>query len=281
MKTSVRILILSSVAILLVACDTGTSTTTTSTPTTSTGNPTEPAGVTPVAQGDNMLAGTGWTLVTLNGQPALTETIVTLNFGTVLRASGSDGCNSYNTAYVADETTIKFQAPIAGTMMACPEPIMEQAAAFAEALEQAANFQIQGGQLTLSDEDGKELATFDEQSTDLAGTSWEVISYNNGKQAVVSVLLGTSLTANFDKEGSISGSAGCNDYNASYESDGTSKIKIGPAITTRKACPEPAGVMEQELQYLQALETAATYSIDGNKLEMRTAEDAIAATFQK
>ena len=39
--------------------------------------------------------------------------------------------------------------------------------------------------------------------------------------------------------------------------------------------------MEQETQYLQALETAATYKIDGNKMEMRTAEGSMAANFQK
>ena len=281
MKTTIRILILISAAILLVACDMGTTTTTTSTPTTSTSNPTEPAGVTPVAQGDNKLAGTGWTLATLNGQPALTDTIVTLNFATAFRANGSDGCNSYNAAYVADDSTIRFQAPFAATLMACPQPIMRQATDFMKALEQAAKYQIQGSRLTLSDANDKELATFDAQSSDLAGTSWEVVSYNNGREAVVSVTSGTSLTANFDKEGNVAGSAGCNDYSATYESDGKSKINIGPAITTRKMCSEPAGVMDQELQYLQALESAATYRIDGNTLEMRTAEDAIAATFQK
>jgi hypothetical protein len=45
-------------------------------------------------------------------------------------------------------------------------------------------------------------------------------------------------------------------------------------------CPEPAGVMEQEMLYLKALETAATYRIDGNFMELRTADDAMAATFE-
>ena len=56
-------------------------------------------------------------------------------------------------------------------------------------------------------------------------------------------------------------------------------IQIGPAATTRMACSEPEGVMEQEAQYLAALETAATYRIDGPNMEMRTAEGSIAATF--
>ncbi len=45
------------------------------------------------------------------------------------------------------------------------------------------------------------------------------------------------------------------------------------------ACGEPEGVMEQEMQYLAALQTAATYSIEGDIMQLRTAEDALAAQF--
>jgi heat shock protein HslJ len=38
--------------------------------------------------------------------------------------------------------------------------------------------------------------------------------------------------------------------------------------------------MEQEAAYLAALETAATYTIQGDVLEMRTAEDAMVALYQ-
>jgi heat shock protein HslJ len=118
------------------------------------------------------------------------------------------------------------------------------------------------------------------QSSDLAGTSWEVTGYNNGKQAVVSVTLGTTLTAEFGAGGTLSGNAGCNDYTASYKTEGK-KISIGPAATTRKMCAEPPNIMEQEMQYLQALSTAATYRIDGSNMELRTADGALAATFQR
>jgi heat shock protein HslJ len=223
------------------------------------------------------LAGTSWTLTTLNGQPALKDTTVTLNFSEG-KVAGSDGCNSYSGSYTADGTNIKFNQPMASTMMACPEPIMQQAAAFQQALAQAATYQADAKQLTLSDASGKELATFAAQSTGLAGTSWIVTGYNNGKQAVVSVALGTELTANFGADGMLTGSAGCNNYTAGYQADGN-KISIAPAATTGKACEQ--AVMEQEAQYLAALATAATYRIDGNKLELRTAAGALAATFQK
>jgi heat shock protein HslJ len=77
----------------------------------------------------------------------------------------------------------------------------------------------------------------------------------------------------------LSGSAGCNNYRATYEVDGNN-ISIGPAAATRMFCPEPGGIMEQEVQYIAALETASTYLIELDKMEIRTAEGALAATFR-
>jgi heat shock protein HslJ len=44
-------------------------------------------------------------------------------------------------------------------------------------------------------------------------------------------------------------------------------------------CSEPEGIMEQETEYLAALETAATYNIEGERLQLRTAEGSLAADF--
>ena len=106
--------------------------------------------------GKDTLDGTSWTLTTLNGQPALQDTTVTLNF-VAGKAAGSDGCNNYNGSYTADGTHIKF-SQMAATMMACPEPIMKQATAYQQALGQAATYQADAKQLSLSDAGGKELA---------------------------------------------------------------------------------------------------------------------------
>ena len=240
--------------------------------------PTEPpAPAQPQATGTDTLDGTSWTLTTLNGQPALPDTTVTLNFAAG-KAAGSDGCNSYNTGYTADGTHIKFNQPMATTMMACPDPIMNQAGAYQTVLGQAVTYKADAKQLALFDAGGKELAMFAVQSSDLAGTSWVTIFYNNGKQAVVSVALGTEITANFGADGKLSGSSGCNTYAAAYETSGPT-IKIGPAASTMMACEQ--AVMDQETQYLAALSTAATYRIDGTKLELRTADGALAASFQK
>jgi heat shock protein HslJ len=129
--------------------------------------------------------------------------------------------------------------------------------------------------------DGALVATFEKAaaSSGLPGTSWIVTGYNNGKQAVVSTMAGTDLTANFGIDGKLSGRAGCNNYSATYQAEGT-KITIGPAVSTKKFCANPEGVMDQETQYLAALSTAAMYRIDGSKMELRTADGALAVSLQ-
>jgi len=112
------------------------------------------------------------------------------------------------------------------------------------------------------------------QSQILEGTNWMLESLR-GKSA----LSETTVTADFQVDGKMSGSASCNNYNAIYEVDGDN-ISIGPAAATRMFCPEPDGIMEQEVQYLAALETASTYLIEVDKMEIRTAEGALAATFR-
>ena len=115
--------------------------------------------------------------------------------------------------------------------------------------------------MELKDNSGAVIAKFSAlEPVSLEGSSWQVIGNNNGKQAVVSVIIATEITANFGEDGTLSGSAGCNNYNATYEVDGDN-ISIGPAAATRMFCPEPKGIMEQEVQYLTGLETASTYLI--------------------
>lgn len=223
------------------------------------------------------LAGTSWILADLGSRAVRQDTQVTLRFEDG-RASGSDGCNNYSTSYTASAGKLSFDKHVISTLMACPEPIMEQASAYIAALTQAATYKLEGGQLALFDAGGKTLATFTPQSAGLAGMSWIVTGYNNGQGAVVGVIAGTELTASFGADGTLSGSAGCNRYTATYEAFGTN-LKIGPVASTRMACADPAGVMEQEMQFLQALMTAATYRLDGDRLELRTADGALAATF--
>jgi uncharacterized lipoprotein YbaY len=162
------------------------------------------------------------------------------------------------------------------TLVACPPGSLGDQ--FVANLNAAAIYFFEGDNLLIDLMADSGAMRFSPQSMGLAGTSWTATGVNNGQAAVVSVMAGTEITANFGPDGQLSGLAGCNSYNATYQTEGNT-ITIGPATATRKACSQPEGVMEQEMQYLTALGTAATYQLQGDKLELRTAEGALAVTF--
>ncbi|NIM96018.1 MAG: META domain-containing protein [Anaerolineales bacterium] len=227
--------------------------------------------------GRKTLTDTMWELTSLNEEDALEETTVTAFFNEDGTLTGSSGCNQYSTTYVVDGDEINI-APAAVTLMACPEPIMEQETAYLMALTSATNFKIRGDTLRLSDDEGV-LAEFQAiEPKTIEGSSWDVISYNNGKGGVVSVIIDTEITADFDEEGRISGSAGCNRYTGSYEVDDENITIPSDFGTTRMACDDP--IMEQEQAYLEALSTAATYSIVLDQMEFRTEDGALAVMFR-
>ena len=159
---------------------------------------------------------------------------------------------------------------------------MSQASAFQESLAAAETFSATEQELILLDGGGNELAAFAVVSQELSGTSWIVTSYNNGREAVVGVISGTEMTAAFGDDGQVSGTAGCNNYFASYEAEAEAgTITIDQIGLTDMACEGPDGIMEQEQAFLAALATAVTYRVEGNTLELRTADDALAAMMQR
>lgn len=222
------------------------------------------------------LAGTRWMMTSLNGRQPLPATTISLEFVDESTAGGTSGCNNYSSSYELDGIRISF-GPMAGTLKACPELVMAQEQAYRQALADAAFYEVSDQGLALFDANTTQLATFEAAATGLAGTAWDVISYNNGKGGVVSVKIGSELTAVFAEDGQMSGSAGCNDYFGAYTTDGDA-ISIGPLASTRKLCADEE-VMAQETAYLAALETAATYKITGSSMEMRTESGAKVAGF--
>jgi heat shock protein HslJ/uncharacterized protein YraI len=202
------------------------------------------------------LAGTSWVLSSLSGDLPLPGTTVTLDFGGDGAVSGTDGCNRFMTTYVQSGDDLTIVQPAASTMMACEAAVMNQAAAYMDALANVTTFTAIGNQLILIG--GNEaLATFVVVSQDLSDTMWEVTAYNNGREAVVGLLDGTQITAQFGVDSLVSGNAGCNDYFAGFSVSGDA-ISIETPATTFRFCDSPAGVMEQEAEYLAALESAAT-----------------------
>ncbi len=225
------------------------------------------------------LDGTAWVLASLGSRAVAGDGAATARFEGG-RMQGSDGCNRYSMPYERSGATLKFGDRGISTMMACPPDRMQQAQAFTVALAATRTYRVEGGRLQLLGADGAVLASFTAQSKSLAGTNWKVTGFNNGRQAVVSPINGTEPTLAFANDGRYSGSAGCNNFTGAFSVQGA-KVSFGPAAATRRMCVKPDGIMEQEQQLLKALETAVTASFEGDRLELRTAGGALAATLAR
>lgn len=224
------------------------------------------------------LDGTAWTLASLAGRKAVTG-LPTLRIERGM-VGGNDGCNTFRAPYSSDGTAFAVSGPIVTTQKACRQAVMAQARVLQSALTRARATRVDEGRLTLLDDSGAELATFTAQPQDVTSTSWSITGYNNGKQAVVSVLAGTTLTLDFGTEGRVTGSAGCNRFTGAYTAADTT-VAISGAAATRRMCVQPAGIMEQEAAYLKALEMGTHVRIDGSRLEIRTADGALTVSAQR
>jgi len=114
----------------------------------------------------------------------------------------------------------------------------------------------------------------------LDGTSWVLKSYQDDQGKEVNVLLGSTTTAQFQST-VVSGISGCNNYSASYQED-QDKLSFGPVNTTRKTCPTPLGIMQQEKTFLNAISSVTAYTLKGSSsLQMIDSQGNTLLTFSK
>jgi len=189
------------------------------------------------------------------------------------RVAGFDGCNRYSASYESDGDSLTI-GKIAATLIACPQPVDEVARKYRAALGKVARQRVVDGRLVLLDSGGAELLRYVEASPQ---GRWKVTSLQTGN-ALSSPIKGTELTADFAEGGELTGSGGCNSYSTTYAVDGD-RMTIKPPTSTRKACPEPAGVMEQESAYLDVLETVARYELAGDQLTLLRSDGTTAASY--
>jgi len=224
------------------------------------------------------LEGTAWVLERLGQRQPQNGTTITLRFEAG-RVAGSDGCNRFGAPVTVRGTGLQVSARGLSTKMACPPAVMQQAEVFQTALTSSRGFRLDGERLQLLSADGRPLLVLVAQSQRLVGSTWRVAGFNNGRQALVSPILGTTLSLQFVQGGQLAGSIGCNRFTAPIKLEGT-RVRIGTPVTTRKRCAG-AGVMEQEQQFLAALPTAASLRLEGESLELRRSDGAIALSLRR
>jgi len=233
------------------------------------------------------LLGTYWSLVSLgdinNPQPPVEGSNFTAQFnrlptmpsGTMV---GETGCNVYNATFTANLNEIKINLPSKTTNEDCPWGAgnFEVEQQFFLGLNAATEYRILGDVLQIPYGEGetRQVLNFEateppvvETVTDLTplnGTFWYLASFNGNP-----LVPGTEITAGFvvhegGLTGEISGSGGCNAYNATISEN----FSIGPIASTRKACAQP--VLDQEGGYFDWLSNAYTYDRAGDQLLIST-----------
>lgn len=92
-----------------------------------------------------------------NGKEAVTSPIagteLTATFTPDGQVSGNSGCNTFTGEYKLDGTSLTV-GPLASTMMACDQEVMDQEAAFLAALQVPTTVEPSGTTVTLRDADG-------------------------------------------------------------------------------------------------------------------------------
>ena len=195
---------------------------------------------------------------------------------------GGTGCNDYNATYVASLNEIKVNPPATTNNAGCAAGLPELEQQYFLALNTAASYRILGDSLQIPYGDGQMLSfnAYVPQTppepeatpsaggplTVLNGTKWWLVSLGS-----TPVVPGSEVTSEFainpdGKTGAISGSSGCNTYNAAIED----VFQIGPAAATRMMCANPPGVMEQESSFLTMLDSANSFSMSNNQLIIDT-----------
>lgn len=217
------------------------------------------------------IEGPTWRLTRLGGKEgeALrgTSRAPTVRFASG-QVEGFSGCNNFGGGYKLEPGRVVIDS-LRSTMMACVGDSMEIEAAFTHALTGTLAYKVDAGTLTLTPGSGDALVFLAEAAPRLAGVNWVVTGYNNGRQAVVTPIVGSALALTFGDEGALQGHTGCNEFRASAKVEGD-HIAIGAPAATRKTCVGE-GLMAQERAFLSALQTATTWMIKDGRLELRSA----------
>lgn len=229
---------------------------------------------TPTAVAGNPLAGTEWELVSLGGDPLLEDTYISIEFDED-RVGGFAGCNHYgggpdSGGYSVSDRSIEI-GQLAITLMECLDPkgVMDQEAAYLNALANATTYRLEADTLTLQNADGATILSFQrvESSTmdpaGLIGTTWRLVSLDGQPPAE-----GSTVTLTWHNEHRAAGSAGCRGFVSGYEAEGDELTFTSTAMMGDTCAGE--ALQRQEGEYTTILGWANRFRLDRDRLELYT-----------
>ena len=239
------------------------------------------------------LVGTRWLLRSVDGRPLPADFPATVSFDSEKKVSGYDGCRHFTGRYFANENDLTV--PDFGYGLEdCLKPGAYGRNGPVRALENMpleGNYTLGKGRLEVRGDSGA-VSVFEPLAAGVEveepGPAWVLEQFVEEGEATP-VLNGTEITLKFDRgtlrsSGKINGSAGCNTYHVPYQHpvarNGPDRLDVGNPSVTKKTCPFPTGVMEQEQRYLKVLADVSSYpslTIDG-RMRLET-EDGRALVF--
>lgn len=213
---------------------------------------------------EDELSGGQWQLISIDGQPVVAGSLITLTFDTEGNLFGSGGCNSYSATYTIEGDQI-VMGPIISTLMMCADPaVAEQEIAYFAALQAVVTRAVVDGQLLLMTETGVELNFA--RRAGLEGSQWLALTINS--EPVIS-----DVWLSFSNDGTLGGFAGCNRFTGGYDARGDA-LTVGALIRTEVACLDEA-IAAQEEAFLAALASAFAYTKQGEELVINSPEGGI------
>lgn len=215
------------------------------------------------------LAHVTWYLLSMGGEGpgagVVNGTTITALFDGNGTLAGSGGCNTYTAPYQDLRKAFSIGAATS-TEISCTTPlgVMAQESRYLSLLPNASGYHIEGTRLQITDKEGSPLLTYTSLPPDLAGT-WQVLTFGTSDGQTWTPGTLTTITLRFHPEGSISGNAGCNDYQGTFLVTGTGSLSLSPSGMTKMFCGI-GGVMELENAYIGYLPGMTQYSITGSRL---------------
>lgn len=222
------------------------------------------------------LANTEWQLESLwppeIATPVVPGTDVTLGFG-IDRYTGFGGCDWFMGMYSITNGELWMQQP-AKTLAGCVNKpqATDQQATFLSMLQSVVTYEVKDNKLVFYNTDKQQMLTMVPlQAVPFEGTTWDALFAFTTEGGVWNPILpGANITAIFDGQ-TLSGSAGCNDYSATYQRQGD-RLTLGPVTATKRSCATPEGVMDQEQAYLELLGKAQAIQQFPRSIELLTSD---------
>ena len=229
------------------------------------------------SQASELLNGTTWVLVSLDGRPVIDGTFLFLRVdGNTLE--GFDGCNSLwgrhedGTPFAkADGTFSGLQ--IGWTDIGCPDPVIDQAERYNKAVIEGKRFRTTQDRLEILDSAGDVRLVFTKQedlpghAAGLPGTQWRLVY--EGEEAAS----GNGFTLAFLDDSLAAGTTDCRDFVSEYK---TAKERLDfyatSMIGSTEGCPRSSS--RREGRFTNDLSHANEYSVEEgqgkNRLHFRT-----------